>query len=291
MRSSASLLRQLIFVLIALVAFSAFTFGQYQDRALERARSVKMLTDDREAVRKIFLDFNLDRSDLTSDEFSFGETEVEVTYSSGECDEDEDEVWNVPSGKIVKVEIWDRGDWKLDDLKTSVASFEKEQMYAGAEDQMIYHSKREGIAIAMVEDEIDRFILFPSVATKAKTCKSKYAKEFIAHKSWFGSKKLEDRVVCDLINLHANVTGLDLSHSEISAVTARLVEVTTVAVDPENDILTYNYTVTGGRIIGAGAKVEWDMTGVRPGTYTITAGVDDGAGVIGQTKSMTAVVK
>lgn len=291
MRSSSSLLRQLIFVLLALVAFAEFSFGQYQDRALERARSVKMLTDDREAVRKIFEDFSLDSSDETSDYFSFGQTQVEVSYSSGECDEAEREVWRVPAEKVVMVEIRDRGGWKRDDLKTSIASFEKEQMYAGAEDQMIYHSKRDGLAIEVVEDEIDRLVLFPSVVMKAKSCESKYAKEFISHKSWFGSKKLEDRFVCDLLNLHANVTGLELSHSEISAVTAKLVEVRTTAVDPENDILTFNYTVTGGRIIGAGAKVKWDLTGVRSGTYTITAGVDDGAGVIGQTKSMTVVVK
>ncbi len=67
--------------------------------------------------------------------------------------------------------------------------------------------------------------------------------------------------------------------------------VTTTAVDPENDVLTYNYTVSGGRIVGQGANVSWDLTGVNPGTYTITAGVDDGCGVCGQTKTQTITVE
>ncbi len=66
---------------------------------------------------------------------------------------------------------------------------------------------------------------------------------------------------------------------------------TTEAGDPENDVLTYNYTVSGGTIIGQGAKVVWDLTGVEAGTYTITAGVDDGCGVCGTTKTETVVIK
>jgi len=38
-------------------------------------------------------------------------------------------------------------------------------------------------------------------------------------------------------------------------------------LDPENDVLTFSYKVSGGRIIGTGQKVKWDLTGVSPGTY------------------------
>lgn len=69
------------------------------------------------------------------------------------------------------------------------------------------------------------------------------------------------------------------------------VQVTTTAVDPENDVLTYNYTVSQGRIVGTGASVSWDLTGVAPGTYTITAAVDDGCGLCGQTKTQTITVR
>jgi hypothetical protein len=69
------------------------------------------------------------------------------------------------------------------------------------------------------------------------------------------------------------------------------VDVKTTAVDPENDVLTYNYTVSGGRIIGSGANVTWDLSGVRAGTYTITVGVDDGCGICGKTQTKTVEVK
>ena len=72
---------------------------------------------------------------------------------------------------------------------------------------------------------------------------------------------------------------------------SRTVGVATSASDPENDVLTYNYTVSGGRIVGSGAKVEWDLSGAQPGTYTITTAVDDGCGVCGKTDTTTINVK
>ena len=56
-------------------------------------------------------------------------------------------------------------------------------------------------------------------------------------------------------------------------------------------MLTYNYTVSGGRVVGQGANVSWDLSGVSPGTYTITAGVDDGCGVCGKTQTKTITVE
>ena len=60
--------------------------------------------------------------------------------------------------------------------------------------------------------------------------------------------------------------------------------------DP-TDVLTYSYTVSGGRIVGSGANVTWDLSGVRPGTYTITVGADNGCGVCGTTKTETITVR
>ncbi len=71
---------------------------------------------------------------------------------------------------------------------------------------------------------------------------------------------------------------------------ATSVSVATSASDPENDVLTYNYTVSGGRIVGTGANVSWDTSGLAPGTYTITAGVDDGCGLCGKTQTQTITV-
>lgn len=68
------------------------------------------------------------------------------------------------------------------------------------------------------------------------------------------------------------------------------VNVATSASDKENDVLTYNYTVSGGRIVGSGANVQWDLSGLQPGSYTVTAGVDDGCGLCGKTQTQTVRV-
>lgn len=69
------------------------------------------------------------------------------------------------------------------------------------------------------------------------------------------------------------------------------IEIITKAKDKEDDTLTYSYTVSGGRVIGVGKKVTWDLSGVKPGTYTITAAVDDGCGYCGKTMTKTVTVK
>lgn len=63
------------------------------------------------------------------------------------------------------------------------------------------------------------------------------------------------------------------------------IEVSTEAFDAEPQFLQYHYVVSGGKIVGKGAKVTWDLSGVKPGTYKITAGVDDGCGVCGLTQT------
>lgn len=107
------------------------------------------------------------------------------------------------------------------------------------------------------------------------------------------------------INQPANVTNLELGETRITGrcgpgqrpvdparcTDDMSVNVTTTAVDPENDVLTYQYTVSGGRIVGQGANVSWDLTGAQPGTYTITAGVDDSCGVCGTTQTRTITVE
>lgn len=110
----------------------------------------------------------------------------------------------------------------------------------------------------------------------------------------------------DTIRPFANVDSVTLSSTEIvipcppgtiQREGARCPEGSTITVgtrassnDP-TDVLTYNYTVSGGRIVGSGANVTWDLSGVRPGTYTITAGADNGCGVCGTTKTETITVR
>lgn len=108
----------------------------------------------------------------------------------------------------------------------------------------------------------------------------------------------------EIVNQFANVTALTLSSEKITLPCpagkipaegqacndSTSINVSTTAVDPENDVLTYNYTVSGGRIVGSGANVSWDLSGQPAGTYTITAGVDDGCGLCGKTETKTVTV-
>src|SRR5712664_4048375 len=48
--------------------------------------------------------------------------------------------------------------------------------------------------------------------------------------------------------------------------------------DPDNDPLTYSYTSTGGKIVGSGSNVQFDSTGLPPGSYSVKCAVNDGRG-------------
>lgn len=118
---------------------------------------------------------------------------------------------------------------------------------------------------------------------------------------WIGRR---NRRQAEIINVPAKVDSVTVSSTTVnlpcppgersasnSCPDEMNVNVTTAASDVENDQLVYNYTVSGGRVVGSGANVTWDLSGVRPGSYTITAGVDDGCGICGETKTQTVEVK
>ncbi|MBX7169675.1 MAG: hypothetical protein K1X72_01885 [Pyrinomonadaceae bacterium] len=69
------------------------------------------------------------------------------------------------------------------------------------------------------------------------------------------------------------------------------VAVKTDVNNPDNSPLVYQYSVSGGRIVGSGANVNWDLSGVKPGTYTITSAVDNGCGFCGKTQTKTITVE
>lgn len=113
-----------------------------------------------------------------------------------------------------------------------------------------------------------------------------------------------DKRQAEVVNQFANVTAVTLDSERITipcpvgfvpregttCADDTSIDVRTDATDPENDVLVYNYTVSGGRIVGEGANVSWDVSGLQPGTYTITAGVNDGCGLCGKTETRTITV-
>jgi hypothetical protein len=82
------------------------------------------------------------------------------------------------------------------------------------------------------------------------------------------------------------VNKINLSRTEVFASDQNLtIEILTEVSNPGSDVLTYIYEVSGGEIVGKGEKVVWNLSGVKPGTYTITASVDDGCGVCGVSRT------
>jgi hypothetical protein len=62
-----------------------------------------------------------------------------------------------------------------------------------------------------------------------------------------------------------------------------IIEISAEGRDWDGKEVVYKYQVSAGQIIGSGSKVVWDLSKVKPGIYTITAGADDACGGCGKT--------
>jgi outer membrane protein OmpA-like peptidoglycan-associated protein len=60
------------------------------------------------------------------------------------------------------------------------------------------------------------------------------------------------------------------------------------ATSPDNLPLNYSYTASGGSVDGNGPEARWTPSGVNPGSYTVTAKIEDGKG---GTASCTADIR
>jgi len=97
------------------------------------------------------------------------------------------------------------------------------------------------------------------------------------------------------IELKASVPAITLSckSGEASATCktdpCQLVTLRANASDAESDRVLYNFSTTGGRVIGDGAEVVWNLNGVDPGTYVATAEATDGCGCVSFAETIVTV--
>jgi len=287
--------KQIILPSILVLAIYSFAYAQVPLTGFDRLKQIRLLKSDAFQVKQILWDFAAEEpnDDDHSQKFSTKEMSVEVTYSSGVCSEDEDDdegqIWDVPEWIATDIRIEPNDPVKVEDLHFDLSKLKKEQIWANNTDSFVYHNKELGIALRVSENEIDAIYLFAPQKSKPYLCENKNAKRFVS-KSWFGNTRLEDRKIIGYSP--ASVTALILSATEFDFIDAnKEVKVETIAGDPDNDILTYNYTVTGGKVIGEGSKVIWSLKAVLPGTYSITAGVDDGCGICGKTITRSVTIK
>jgi hypothetical protein len=281
---------------LVILSLAGWAFGQSYRDALAKAREVKLLESTRDDIRRLFAGYNTSEGNDHFARYYNDDVSIRVKFSDGTCSEDPEEnddsvVWKVSEWTVTHIEIDLEEAVALKDAGFDLSKFVKEQMYRDTPDAYMHHDKARGAAIETRKDGVMTVIFFPPSSASKRLCEGNTSvKDFYTRKSWF-AEKLEERVFCDFSNGYARVDDLVLSATSIEASSNRKVSVTTRAVDPENDVLTYNYTVSGGRIIGTGAKVVWDFSGVAAGTYSITVGVDDGAGIIGRTITKTVIVR
>lgn len=274
--------------------FAAYNVGssQFPLTSFDHLKEIKLLDDDRVKVRNTLSDLVtnvVDDSDYYQ-AFTTSDMSAEVSFSIGHCSDD-DQIWDIPKGKATAIEITPENPLELDTVQFDLSKFKKERQYIDIPDSYVYSDKTSGIAFEVRENKITTIYIFPPKTTRAKLCKTEEAKRF-ASKSWFGDTKLESRRGnCGLINQFANVVNVTLSASRFETTDSnKKVIVDVMAADPENDVLTYNYFVSGGKIVGSGAEVIWDLENVPNGTYTIKVGVDDGAGIVGKTITKTVII-
>lgn len=279
-----------------LLSLAGWAFGQSYRDLMAKVREIKLLESTRNDVRRILANYNTSESNDHFQRYYNDDVNIRVHFSDGTCsddaeDDDDSVIWKVSEWKVTRVELELERLVALKDAGFDLSQFVDEQRYRDSPDLHIHHDKARGIAIETGEDDIEMVIFFPPSSGSKKLCEgSTIAKEFYSRKSWF-AKKLQDRVGCVLVNKHADVEDILLSATEIEATSNKTISVTTVAVDPENDVLTYNYKVSAGRIVGNGAKIVWDLTGIPPGAYSITVGVDDGGGIVGQIVTKTVTIR
>lgn len=299
-------MKNFIIFTILLLTLSGFTFAQSRLPELNKVKKIKLLESTRDDVKKILKGYETDDAD--AEDFSTANAYIEISYSFGDCSDDsvDTDEWNIPKGKVTKIEISLKEPFTFKDIGISSSSLRKEQRYYDAEDSYIYYDKGLGIGFEVDEDNIETIYLFPTISYYSSLCDNEEAskiKEFYSTESWFGNTNLEDRSavieeypspMVDSLTLSANeiIIGCSNAASNKScADTNWEISVNTSVSYLTNDVLTYEYTISGGKIIGEGKQVIWDLWGVAPGTYTITAGVNDGCGICGQTKTQTVVVK
>lgn len=276
---------------------------------LEIAKEIKLLRSTQSDVKAIMSEFDRGENDDENDEYFYQEfrsdkTKVIISYSTGNCSEDagirNQPEWNVPKMTATKVVITFDETTKLKELGLNLSNFKKKLEDEEVEDSedYIYYEENAGIIILTDEGEVEKIILHPPKKQIGNLCDNENNSEILSGETGFVDAIVNKDTYCILLNFPSNVANLELrtngafSCKDENCLNAKKeIQVITTAIDPENDVLTYDYTVTGGKISGSGSSVIWDLTDASPGIYGITVGTDDGAGVVGETKSQKILAK
>jgi hypothetical protein len=297
-------MKKFILSLAFCLAAGGFASSQSPLPELDKIKQIKLLESTREDVRRILKDYKLndDYERWHYERFTSASAEIKITYSNGKCSDGLDEDWNVSEWKVISIHISLNEPVKARNFGIDLSNYKKERIYANLKHTFKYHQKARGIGYNVNEDGIFGITLIPSRENYSLLCNTESVKKYYGSDRWF-TGKLKYRIKEPFY--FANVTELILSKNEItidcptkdSSETKRDYDYFKISIETKaesevpTDVLNYNYMVSGGKIIGKGANVTWDLKGIKPGSYTITALVDNGCGICGATKTVTVVVK
>lgn len=268
---------------------------------LEKIKQIKLLESNREDVHKIFAGYKFEKySDSNHKERIEADSEsIIITYSEGICEYDESDGYGVPEWKVESITVSPINDIIPKDFGFELSRYKREQVYKDNFNFYLYHDKISGISFNVFDNKISSINFFPAQKYYPLMCNQTKAKTLSSTDSLFVDK-LEERIYqpyggpasVEKVKLIQDDIILNCNTEDKACVANNsIIKVFVSTRNPMNDNLTYNYTVSGGNIIGKDAKVHWDLSGVKAGTYTITAAVDDGCGFCGKTVTKKVVVK
>lgn len=297
-------MKKLLILTIVFFVLTLNSFAQIKS-ILEKVSAIRTLESTEKDVREVFKSFKSEKSDeFYRDIFYPSGYEIQFDYSKGKCTDYSNFFdFEVAERKVIAVTITPENPILLKDFGFDISKFKKEKMYRDVEDAYVFHNKNNGMMLRINNGKIEEIKFIPPRRYYSLMCDQEFAARLLKKDTIF-KEDLEYRNSIPIC-LMANVLDLKLSKKSVEnkcpdlgeerntrfSKKTLIINVSTIAVDPENDVLTYKYTISAGKITGRGAKVLWDLTGVKAGTYTITAAVDDGCGYCGFNKTKSIVIK
>jgi hypothetical protein len=280
-----------VLVCLPILAVRAQTFVE----DLEKIKQIRLLVDTKAEVDALL---TADTGFLFNNRYSRLNSHLTVYFSEGHCPNEREHAvsendWEVPKGKAVLLVLRPKSEMRIAEAGINYSAFRREKAERSSPFDQVYFfvDKKKGIGISTWDKKLDSVFLFPSESSNPLLCKQKEVQEYYASDKWVRRSKSLHAPNNNGIyySTPANVVALALDTTDLSR--HRRVRVETTAVDKENEPITYRYVLSGGKIVGDGAKVVWDLAGVAPGTYSIIAGADDGDGAGGKYIKRTIVVE
>ncbi|MEK7724469.1 MAG: hypothetical protein AAB336_08995 [Acidobacteriota bacterium] len=263
-----------------------------------KINEIRLLESNRDDVRKIFKDFALEKSDDLKhyEQFSTANTKIEVLYSDGKCGDDFMD-FDVSDWKVISIRlIVTNGRITTSEIGIDLSKFKRGRMY-----DFYNYNEDLGLVLSYPLVRLEQIYFVPPKQSFSLLCPNSRANENTSILVYL--QQLKGQKQFRLIREIANVEEIILDKYEIQKdcnsmeettlcpKESAIIKVSAKESNPYNDELTFSYTVSGGKVVGKGAEVLWDLSGVKAGSYTITAAVDDGCGFCGKTLTKTVTVK